>query len=236
MYGSYDVPVSMQHDDIWISVEHDGNFLIYNRELSEDTTQKLFKADPGTTLLIQPIEPLHIPKKICNYLIIRYENPLCFAPKSTDKIYLTFPVEIGVFIRQNNGTELIDIISCSTQKYTLYGTHVNGIICKYWKSKVFKSQPSVNPLVEGVMCLTVINTIPEWVEITKTVFDAYRMMIAFTPNLAAMQSTMRIKCRNSAETDCEVVSFETDMLKATKTFPERSHLVNSERFLMEYGI
>ena len=235
MYGSYDIPVSIQYKELRISVEHDGNFLIYNRVLSEDTQKKMLRADPGT-LLIHPIEPLHIPKKICNYLIIRFENPLCFAPKSTGQIYLTFPIEIGVFIRKNNGSEIIDIVSCSTQKYTLYGTPVNGIICRYWKSEVFKSQPSVNPLVEGIMCLTVINTLPEWVEVNKAVFDAYRMIIFFTPNLATMQSTMRIKNRDSAETDFETVSFETDMLKATKTFPERSHVVYSECFVMESGI
>ena len=136
MYGYYVPPFSVEKEGISISVENTGEQWIYRRTLGTDKVEKLILGD-GKHLIINPVEPLNTPKEITPNLLIEFEKTLLLAGGAKKKIFLTFPIEIGVFIsdKDDKNLQLLDVLSLARQKFTLYGEVSNGVICKHWKSK-----------------------------------------------------------------------------------------------------
>jgi uncharacterized protein len=200
MYGHYDPPFSVEKEGILISVENNEKMWIYKRTLETDKVEKRIIGD-RKHLIINPVEPLNTPKEITPNLLIEFEKSLLLAGGARKKIFLTFPIEIGVFISDegNKNLHLLDVLTLARQKFTLYGSVSNGIICKHWKSGVHSIAPSLNPLQEGVMELTLRNSTSDWVSISKAVFNAYGMKIYYDVDVF-MNAHMDILSKDTAET------------------------------------
>lgn len=167
MFGYYDIPLGIAKEGISLSVEREGEVLLYRRESVDEKVEKNLLASTGK-ILINPIEPLNKPKELTAYLLIEFERTLVVEPGATQKIYAKYPLEIGVFISSGKGNEnfkILDIFTLMKQKFTLYGGPSSGVICKYWSSAVYSSIPSVNPIHEGVVELSITNTSTGWVEV-----------------------------------------------------------------------
>ncbi|MDR7666258.1 DUF432 domain-containing protein [Methanosarcina sp. Z-7115] len=204
MYGYYVPPFSVEKEGISISVENTGEQWIYRRTLGTDEVEKLILGD-SKHLIINPVEPLNTPKEITPNLLIEFEKTLLLAGGAKRKIFLTFPIEIGVFIsdKDDKNLQLLDVLSLVRQKFTLYGEVSNGVICKHWKSKICSTSPSPSPLQEGVLELTLRNTSSDWASISKVVFSAYGMKLYYD-NDVFMKAHMDILNRNTAETSFEL--------------------------------
>jgi uncharacterized protein len=204
MYGNYDPPFSIEKEGISISVEELEKRWVYKRTLGTDTVEKLILGD-GKHIIISPVEPLNTPKEITPNLLIEFEKTLLLAAGARKKIFLTFPVEIGVFIsdKGNKNLQLLDVLTLARKKFTLYGPVSNGIICKHWKSGIYSVSPSTNPLQEGIMELFLRNTTSEWASISKAVFSAYGMKIFYDSDVF-MRAHMDILNKNTAETGFEL--------------------------------
>ncbi|HWQ44908.1 MAG TPA: DUF432 domain-containing protein [Methanosarcina barkeri] len=204
MYGYYVPPFSVEKEGISISVENTGEQWIYRRTLGKDEVEKLILGD-GKHLIINPVEPLNTPKEITPNLLIEFEKTLLLAGGAKRKIFLTFPIEIGVFIsdKDEKNLQLLDVLSLVRQKFTLYGEVSNGVICKHWKSKICSTSPSPSPLQEGVLELTLRNASSDWASISKVVFSAYGMKLYYD-NDVLMKAHMDILNRNTAETSFEL--------------------------------
>jgi uncharacterized protein len=204
MYGYYSPPFSVEQDGIFISVSHEGDQWVYKRILETDNVEKVILGDEKQ-IIINPVEPLNTPKEITPNLLIEFEKTLLLAGGAKRKIFLTFPVEIGVFIsdNRNKNLQLLDVLSLARQKFTLYGEVSNGVICKHWKSKIYSTSPSPNPLQEGIMELTLRNTSSDWASISKAVFSGYGMKLYYEGDVY-MRARMDIINRNTAETGFEL--------------------------------
>lgn len=204
MYGYYYPPFSVEKEGISISVENTGEQWIYRRMLGTDKVEKLILGD-GKHLIINPVEPINTPKEITPNLLIEFEKTLLLAGGAKKRIFLTFPIEIGVFIsdKDNKDLQLLDVLSLARQKFTLYGEVSNGVICKHWKSSIYSAPPSLNPLQEGIMELTLRNTSSDWAPISKAVFSAYGMKLYYDGDVF-MKAHMDILNRNTAETGFEL--------------------------------
>jgi len=204
MYGYYDPPFSVEQEGISISVERNGEQWIYRRTLEADTVEKVILGN-GKHLIINPVEPLNTPKEITPNLLIEFEKTLLLSGGAKRKIFLTFPIEIGIFIsdKGNKNLQLLDVLSLVRQKFTLYGEVSYGVICKHWKSKIYSTSPSPSPLHEGIMELTLRNTSSDWASISKVVFSAYGMKLYYEGDVF-MRAHMDILNRNTAETGFEL--------------------------------
>jgi len=204
MYSNYDPPFSIEKEGISISVEELEKRWVYKRTLGTDTVEKLILGD-GKHIIISPVEPLNTPKEITPNLLIEFEKTLLLAAGARKKIFLTFPVEIGVFIsdKGNKNLQLLDVLTLARKKFTLYGPVSNGIICKHWKSGIYSVSPSPNPLQEGIMELFLRNTTSEWASISKAVFSAYGMKIFYDSDVF-MRAHMDILNKNTTETGFEL--------------------------------
>lgn len=206
MYGDYELPFLIETEGISISVEQTEKLWIYRRKFGtdeDDEAEKLILGD-GKHIIINPVEPLNTPKEITKNLLIEFEKVLLLAGGAKKKIFLTFPIEIGIFIadKGNKNLQLLDVFTLVRKKFTLYGPVSNGIVCKHWKSAIYSVPTSPNPLHEGVMELTLRNTTSDWASITKAVFSAYGMRIYYGIDVFT-KARMDIRSKNTAETRFE---------------------------------
>lgn len=204
MYGDYEPPFSIKENKLSVEVEKIEKLWTYRRTLEPDTVEKFILGD-GKHIIINPVEPLNTPKEITTNLMIEFEKVLLLSGGAKKKIFLTFPIEIGIFIadKGNKNIQLLDVFTLASQKFTLYGPVSNGVVCKHWKSAIYSVPPSINPLIEGVMELTLRNTTSEWASITKAVFSAYGMKLYYNIDVL-MKARMNIRSKSTADTDFEL--------------------------------
>jgi hypothetical protein len=235
MFGSYDAPLGIEKEGISLSVERAGEIMTYRRQCGDEKVEKMLLTSTGT-ILINPVEPVNKPKEITSSLLIEFKTSLVVEPAATKKIYVTYPVEIGVFIAMDKKYEVLDIFSIQKQKFTLYGDPRSGVICKYGKSEVYSSIPSVNPLLDGVIELSITNTVSEWVNVTKAIFNAYGMKLYYSDDMVYMKATMKINNEKTAETGFVDSPLERGMKKSLELYTVRKLAVVSTKFVMEGGI
>jgi hypothetical protein len=235
MYRYYDAPFKIVKEGITLTLEQEGERLLYRSVCADKEVEKILLASTGK-VLINPVEPLNKPKELTSYLLIEFDRTLVVAPGLTKRIFVTYPIEIGVFIAGGNQFEIIDILTLAKQKFTLYGDPRSGVICKYWRSEVYSSIPSVNPLHEGVIELSITNTTTGWIEVTKAIFNAYGMKIYYNDDRVSMKATMKIMSGRSAETDFVDAPLENGMKKSLELYTVRRLPVVAPKFVMEVGL
>jgi hypothetical protein len=235
MFGSYSIPLKIEDEEISISLEKADNGFVYRRLCMDEVVEKYLLAEGGK-LLINPIEPVNLPKELSPYLLIAFEDTLIVEPMVKRKIYLKFPIEIGVFIRERSGRHVIDILTLTKQKFTLYGEVVSGMICRYWGSGIYASLPPIDHIREGVIELDVTNTTDEWIEVRKAVFNAYGMKIYYGDEMVSMKANMRLLSGNIAETDFSNSPLLKGMSKSSEYYTSRKIPGVSMKFVMESGL
>ena len=235
MFGEYDIPVNIQQDNLSISVQKEDNLLIYRRTCLEEKTEKNLLINNGK-IILNPVEPLNIPKSLTTYLLIKLEKTLVLEPKSTKKVFLKFPLEIGVYLSNSQDLQVLDVFTLTKPKFTVYGDPRNGVLCKHWKSDIYTSIPSVVPVYEGVIQLKIENTNPDWIEITKAVFNAYGMKIYYNDRMAAMKAKMKIRSGSIADTDFRNSPIEEGMTNALEIYTAPKLSIASKEFVMEFGL
>ncbi len=235
MFGKHNSPVVLEHDDIKVELCSSKNCTEYVRTcLSETVNKDLYiqKSD----FFIEPVEPMYLPEKLTNYLLIEFENSILIEPKSSIDIYLTFPIEIAAFTKYKKEIKRIDVFSISKKKYTLYGDPEDGILCKYWKSPVYQTMPEVNPLQEGVLKLKIENFDAELCEIGKVVFNAYGMKIYYDSEIVSLVAKMKVRDNFDAETSFYNKPLKPLMMKSQEMFLSAKIAVGSGKFIMEHGL
>jgi len=232
LFGTHAIPVKLAEEGVTISVEQAEDTRLYRRELGEETVEKLLLSDRDE-ILITPVEPVNRPKKLSPYFLVELERPVMVEPKTTRKIYLSFPVEVGVFVSGEEDVKRLDIFTLARQKFTLYADMERSIICRYWKSDVFTSPPSLHPLYEGIMELTITNNDDSWFELVKVVFNVNRMRIFYTDSLVSVKAALKITKAGTVETEFVDSPLEEDMKRAVKLTTTRTPAMLSKGFIME---
>lgn len=224
MFGSYPVGTPLTFGNITITTSKN-EMNTYCR--TPGAVQKIILSD---FLLFHPVEPVTQPKEITHYLLIELKTPL-HIPKRTLTIYVTFPVEIGVYIPEQH--KEIDIFTLTNPKYTLYGPLERGFICKWWQSEVHTTIPEVDPLTEGVMKVTINNT-NTWATLNKIVFDAHHMKIYYK-EFACMNAVIEIES-NIAVTSFVEKPLKEDMTPAVELYKARKIPLLEHELRMEWGL
>lgn len=234
MYGSYTTPFKSKAEGIDIAFDIEGENCLYRRLFYEDSLEKILVKGDGKAI-INPIEPLNIPKKITSHLLVEFDRNITIAPMSRVMVYINFPIEMGIFISDEDEIEVIDVLTLVKQKFTLYGDPSSGLICKYWKSKIHSTIPSANPLYEGVLELNILNDTDTWIEVKQSVFNAYGMKIYYDTELVSMKANMKIVSSSIAETDFIDKPLRPNMKKSMELYTAKKLYVNGKKCIMEAG-
>ena len=211
MFGRYNFPLAIKEGGLTLLVKNEDGFLMYMREFQGDRKEKLLDSDINQ-IIIHPIVPITIPKQISLYLEISFD-PIIVGPTSKVIAYLTFPIEIGVFLESGSTTELIDTLSFVSSKYSLYGTPKTGVITKWYKSKIFSDIPPTDYRKEGVLKLDINNSLRDFAEVSRAVFDGRGMVLFFDDRMVAIHAQMSIQSSLVAETNFFETSFQSGMEK-----------------------
>ncbi|MEN6609527.1 MAG: DUF432 domain-containing protein [Methanoregulaceae archaeon] len=235
MFGRYEQDFTVSRNGISLAMDHASRPWAYLREGRGETVRKILTS-PDDRIVINPVEPVNLPQEITRYLEIDFP-PVILNPGIRKTVYLTFPVEIGVFLETPGIYTNIDVFSFVPAKFSLYGTPGAGLITRWHKSGLFEEAPSVTPLTEGIMELTLANESPGTIEISRGVFESYGMSLYYSPEHAAMKAMMSVFSPLVAETcfirepTCGCTERAIDLFAARK-FP----VVQQKSFSMEYGV
>jgi hypothetical protein len=235
MFGRHDYSFQYSSEDISLGFQPDGEFYRYFREIKgEEKVEKIVISERGK-IVVCPIEPVNLPQKVATYMEIDFDS-LFLEPFSKKTIYLTFPVEIGVFVVARKDIKPLDIFSFVPQKYSLYGPSNGGLVTRWVQSPVYAEIPDVNPLESGVLQLTLHNTTKEWVELSRALFEAYSMKIYYSSELVSMSAIMRILSPKTAETEFFKEALVEGMKKSIEFYLGRDIPVVKHNGMMEWGL
>ncbi|MBN1948897.1 MAG: DUF432 domain-containing protein [Candidatus Cloacimonetes bacterium] len=235
MYGSYKIPFIIEKPDLSISLQKEKKGLTYRRDCMGETEEKVILSS-GSEILIQPVEPLNLPRQISTYLLLEFATTLIVEPQSNSYVFITFPVEIGVLIGKKQKPDLLDIFSLNDHKYTLYGDPDKGIICKYWRTEIYREIPGTDPLEQGVMKLHLNNQSDSWIKVNKAVFKATGMKIYYNTEMVSLKANMKIHDEEVAETEFINSGLAKGMKKSNELFTLRKLSVHSSKSVMLEGI
>ncbi|MDD4127102.1 MAG: DUF432 domain-containing protein, partial [Methanomicrobium sp.] len=183
---------------------------------------------------INPVEPVNLPKSITRFLEIDFERIL-IPPGSEDKYYLTFPVDIGIFLEIGNDIEVVDIFSLTNIKYSLYGSPTEGEIVRYYKCSINKEIPKTDCLREGIIELEINNSDSKIASVSKSVYDSYGMKLYYDKELVSMTAHMKIYQKNIATTEFLNIPVRSGMSKSIELYLSRNLSAIKKYYMMEWG-
>jgi hypothetical protein len=228
MFGSYSFGETITLDTVTIKTYTESGLPYYFRT---PDTQKILSSP--STILVHPVEPVTQPKEITHYYQVELETPVHIASKDTITIFLTFPIEIGIYASLKTSIQHIDTFTLTNPKYTLYGPPEKGIVCKWWKSSLYSNPPSVNPAEKGIMKVTITSESDNWTTLKKIVFNAYHMKLYYS-TFAFMNAVVKVNS-NTARTSILENPLDKTMERATELYRLRKiPVIEKKEFLMEW--
>jgi hypothetical protein len=238
VYGTYDYSCNIREGEISIDVERSSRYLTYRRVCRGESAERTIASEIGS-IIINPVEPLNLPKEVTRYLEIHFK-PIFVEPETTRQLYLTFPIEIGVFIRAKEDNDLLDVFSPVSPKYSLYGPPDYGRVTRWHESPIYPGLPKTDPLREGVLDLTLINKGKTWIEVSRAVFVNTGMTIWYG-DYVLMSARMELYSNMVAETKILSTSGKNGMTRSISAYSARKVPVvevvpEKVEFLMEFGL
>jgi len=178
-FGQYDISEKLElrlpKTEINIEIKEDNRFSYYRKNSENQEIRKSIpQSDENICIELCPILPLHLPAKKTNDLIfLRLDESIFVGKKSTASILVQFPIEIGVFIVNSDGSkDFFDCFTCEPMhsRFALYGTPDNGKLCMYGKVSLLEESTRPEPYIFAKMKITITNELNEGTSIGKIVF------------------------------------------------------------------
>jgi len=234
VFGESDYSFSYHSEEVSIRIDPSDGFYRYERRCGPEAISKIISGG-SRKIVINPVEPVNLPREVTKYLEIHF-TPVAMEPDSAETVYLTFPVEIGVFLESKGDFDILDIFSLSVPKYSLYGPPEEGVITRYHESVPSGSVPQVDRLREGVLALSIANESRNWVEVSRVVFDCTSLFLYYGDRVS-MAGRMNILSKEIADIRCEDRPLEEGMLPSILVTRARKTLIAEKLpFVMEFGV
>ena len=234
MYGTYKDQFTYESPDLSVSIGGPAGNRRYTRECKGSRIEKNLASDVEN-IIINPVEPVNLPDGLTRHLEIVF-NPVVVRPGDQQVVYLTFPIETGVFLESGGNYDVLDIFTLVPTKYSLYGLPESGCITKWYQSGVHLEIPETNPLMEGVMELTVRNSGTAWVEVSRAVFQDTSMHLYYG-DIVSMTAVMEIWNPKLAETSVLRRPVKEDLVAGIELYTAKKiPIVQRSGYLMEQGV
>jgi len=234
VFGRYDGDISYTDNFVTIHLERSAEIPRYIRSCCGETIEKVLSFGKGT-LIINPVEPVNLPLPLTRLLEIAFPAT-ALLPQSEQQVFLTFPVEIGVFLEAGGDLHVLDIFSRTPAKYSLYGSPGAGQITRWHRSEIYGKAPAVDRFSEGLLTLTLKNTSAQTIEVSRAVFDSNSMHL-FYGEYVAMTAVMEIYSPMIARTSLEEMPAVSGMSPCIELYmARRIPAVHGRGHLMEFGV
>jgi len=187
----------------------------------------LVKHLPEGRIVYAPLPPVFTPGRYASHMMIEFPVQV-LAPGERRRVYLKFPIDVGVFLERSGRYVLVDAFSLARVKYALYCDPGNGVLARWWRSDAYTQPPMVDPDSEGLMELEIANG-GEWAEVSRAVFSCGGMPLYYSSH-AAVKARMEVKGRWA-----ETYFLESPPLEGMARAPDPG-LGGEGRFEMRCGI
>lgn len=235
-YGRFELAdVSLDLGGIKLTLFKDGGIVRYVRE-GQDKVEKVVVPSNKCYMVVNPVEPINLPKPVSDFILAEFSKSISIAPGSSVTAYTTFPVEIGVFLTDVKDSNVIDFFSLVKQKYTLYGSPRNGVICRYWAGEVSTDIPEADPLREGVLKLKITNLSSSWATLTNIVLRVDGMSIYYDSERVSSAAQIDILSPSLAETSMVEEPLKEGMNRSITLRSQRKTPISRSKFTMEWGL
>ena len=234
MFGRYDRCFSITGPEIRVQIEERNQLPCYIRDCNADHLEK-FLINDYDAIHIHPVEPVNLPAEITHFLEISFPT-IVLPPLSDKRIFLKFPVEIGVFFETHGKMHLLDIFSLAPTKFSLYGSPSSGYITRWYRSDLYPEIPVTDMSREGVLELSLINQCSSTIEISRVVLNSHYMQIYYGDHVG-MTGKMTIVSSIIAETTFVSISPSGCVNRSIDLYTARNFSVGqSKGFLMDAGM
>ncbi len=234
VFGESDYSFSYDSEEVSIRIDPSDGFFRYVRKSGPETVTKVISGG-SRKIVINPVEPVNLPREITRFLEVHF-TPVAVEPDSGETVYLTFPLEIGVFLESKGDFDVLDVFTLSRPKYSLYGPPEEGVITRYHESGVSGTVPEVDRLKEGVIALSITNASRNWVEISRIVLDCSTLSLYYDDTVS-MVARMNILSRDLADVEIEDRPLCAGMKPSILINRARKTLIPDKiPFMMEFGV
>jgi hypothetical protein len=150
------------------------NKFSYTRQSNQNEyIKKIIQAESENfNIELAPVLPIHVPSYKTDFFFIRFVDPLYISQHTTSEFLISFPIEVGVFVIEQNRPGGIDYFSCDpiNARFALYGPPENGKLCKYTIISLEEKQPVNQPFIHAQLKIELENHLEEGTTVRKLVF------------------------------------------------------------------
>ena len=145
----------------------------YKRINSSDVVEKIISVrTPNLEMEFIPTHPLYTPSYKTDYMFLRLVQPIFVSRNSVTDIFVSIPIENGLFFTGNEIREPFDVFSCEPaySRYALYGDPDQGTLCKYAKVMINTQEDKFDQYIRGRLKITIDNELDTGISLGKIVF------------------------------------------------------------------
>ncbi len=242
-YGKFPIDYAVNFEGLTLSFDLENGMYHYKRALGDWKTD-INVCVTGAKVLIHPVEPLNLPDNLTDFMEIRF-NPIRVEPSGRCVVFVTMPIEIGVFLESAEGSaDILDIISYVYPKYSLYGGSNRGVITRFNESKVYYYPPAMKNYESGLLKLEIENKSDEWATVGRVVIFQKGLYLYFDENFVAASAEMKIISPDVAIVTGIDAPIRPDMTPSNRLFKTRkltpfynvTGMLNDTSFTMDMGL
>jgi len=234
VFGESDYSFCYDSEEVSIRIDPSDCFYQYFRKSGDAEIRKVISGG-SRKIVINPVEPVNLPREVTRFLEVHF-TPVAIEPDSSETVFITFPVEIGVFLESKGDFDVLDIFTLTRPKYSLYGPPEKGVITRYHESAVSGTIPEVDRLKEGVIALSISNASRNWVEVSRAVFDCSALFLYYG-DCVSLVARMNLLSRDIADVRSEDRPISDGMKPSVLVIKARKTLIPDKiPFMMEFGM
>ena len=190
------------------------NAFSYSRGDSEgNLSEKIIPTTSNSlTIELSPIRPLNHPAKRTSYMYLDFASPVFLSESMSATIFVTCPIEIGVFLVHGGNKDSLDWFTCnpSNSRFGLFGTPELGTLCKYVKSDTVQSYDDSTPFINGVMKINLKNELESGKSVSRSVFPLSDYTLYYKNNLVIFDTANVILKKKALVESTDVSSLKID--------------------------
>ena len=219
-YGKFNFDYSINIQGLKLGFEDKNGMYHYKRDIVGWKHESNIATRTGTFYL-QPIEPLNLPDNVTDFIEIEFSE-ITIEPEGKAVVFLTIPIEIGVFLEAGNGDRnLLDIVTFCHPKFSLYGAASRGVITRFHKSEVYAMPPSVDNYKEGLLRLEIENDTDEWATVGRVVIYQKGLNLYYDETTVSASAKMIIRTHDVADVVGIDQPIREEMTESVQVFEQR---------------
>lgn len=219
-YGKFNFDYAINFQGLQLRFEEINGMYHYRRDITGWKHEAHIAVQNGIFYL-QPIEPLNLPDNVTDFIEIKFRE-IMIEPNGKTIVFLTMPIEIGVFLEAKSGEQtLLDIVTFCHPKFSLYGAASRGVIARFHQSEVYSLPPTVRNYQEGLLRLEIENDTNEWATVGRVVLYQKGLNLYYDDTTVSACAKMIVRSHDVADVYGIDQPIREGMVQCLQVFEQR---------------